>query len=321
MSFGHPTALLALVVVPVLVVLYVGRARQQDRAAAAFASPVLADSHSPQRPGPRRHVPYLIFGLALVALLLAVARPQRSVAVPVERASIMLMTDVSGSMLATDITPDRLSAARDAGEQFLNTVPKRVNVGIMAFNQRASVLQSPTQDRTAAFDALQQMQAGGGTATGVAVQTAVGILRPSSRRQQTDSRAPAALILLSDGASTRGVDPVKAATAAKKAGVRVYTVALGTPNGTIRVKRGNGTYQTKPVPPDPTTLRQMAEAGGGAFYTSATSAKLSQVYERLGSELGTRKAKRSIVPGFAAAAALLMLIGGGTSVRWFGRLI
>jgi Ca-activated chloride channel family protein len=231
------------------------------------------------------------------------------------------MTDVSGSMLATDITPNRLSAARDAGEQFLNTVPKRVNVGIMAFNQRASVLQSPTQDRAAAFDALQQMQSSGGTATGVAVQTATRILRPGGRKQQTDSRPPAAIILLSDGASTRGVDPVTAATAAKKAGVRVYTVALGTANGTIKLKRKDGSTETRPVPPDPETLKKMAEAGGGAFFTSATSDKLSQVYERLGSELGTRKAKRSIVPGFAAAAALLLILGGGTSLRWFGRII
>lgn len=320
MTFGTPAALAALVLVPVLAAVYVAQQRRHARAAAAFAAPHLAPSHSPRRPGARKHVPFVLFGLALTVLLLAAARPQRSVAVPVERASIMLLTDVSGSMLATDVRPNRLIAARQAGVQFLNSVPKRVNVGIMAFNQTAGVLQSPTQDRAAAFDALQQLKASGGTATGVAVTTATRILRPGGATAKTDSRPPAAIILLSDGASTRGVNPVTAATAARKEGVRVYTVALGTPSGTITVPRKNGTEQVKPVPPDPTTLRRMAEAGGGRFYASATSDRLSAVYEQLGSELGTRKQHRTVVPAFAAGAALLLLLGGGTSLRWFGRL-
>ncbi|MCW3039782.1 MAG: hypothetical protein JWM31_1687, partial [Solirubrobacterales bacterium] len=140
MSFGTPLALLALVAVPALVLVYLARQRRQDRLVAAFAAPVLAASHSPRRAGPRRHVPFVFYVLALTALLLAVAKPQRSVAVPVERASIMLLTDVSGSMLSTDVTPSRLEAARQAEEQLLNNIPKRVNVGVMAFNQVASVL-------------------------------------------------------------------------------------------------------------------------------------------------------------------------------------
>jgi Ca-activated chloride channel family protein len=328
-SFGTPLALLALAVVPVLVVVYAGRQRRQARVLAAFAAPILAASHSPRRPGPRRHVPFAIYALALTAVLLALAKPQRSVAVPVERASIMLVTDVSGSMLSTDVTPNRLEAARNAEEQLLNNVPKRVNVGIMAFNQSASVLQSPTQDRAAAFDALQQLQASGSTATGTAVATATRILRPGGKATagaggtgaQTDSRPPAAIVLLSDGASVKGVDPVAAAKAAKAEGVRVYTVALGTAQGTITVPRKNGSMQTKPVPPDPSTLRQMAQAGGGSFFQSADAGKLAEVYQRLGSELGTRKKDRPITPAFAAGAALLLLGGAGFSLRWFGRLI
>lgn len=321
MSFGTPLALLALAVVPVLVVVYVTRQRRQSRLIAAFAAPVLAPSHSPRRAGPRRHVPFVFYALALTALLLAVAEPQRSVAVPVERASIMLVTDVSGSMLATDVAPDRLTAARQAEEQFIGSIPKRVNVGIMAFNQTASVLQSPTQDRAAAFDALQQLEASGSTATGTAVATATRILRPGGRGSGTDSRPPAAIVLLSDGASIKGVDPVAAARAAQKEGVRVYTVALGTAGGTITVPRQDGSDQVKPVPPDPGTLREMAQVGGGAFFASASADRLAQVYERLGSELGTRRQDRPVTPAFAAGAALLLLGGAGLSLRWFGRLL
>lgn len=327
MSFGTPIALLALLAVPLLALAYAARARRERAAIAAFAAPHLAASHTPQRPGPRRHVPFVFYALALTALVLTLARPQRSVAVPVERASIMLLTDVSGSMLAKDVAPDRLTAARQAQEQLLNTIPPRVNVGIMAFNQSASVLQSPTTDRAAAFDALQQLQASGSTATGTAVQTATRILRPGRSaarprgRQQSDSAAPAAIVLLSDGASVKGVNPVTASRAARAAGVRVYTVALGTAGGTITVPRKNGTKQTKPVPPDPSTLREMAQAGGGQFFASADADKLATVYQKLGSELGKRKKDKPVTPAFAAGAAVLLLGGASLSLSWFGRLI
>ncbi|MCW3017544.1 MAG: von Willebrand factor type [Solirubrobacterales bacterium] len=319
MSFAAPLVLLTLAVVPLLVYVYLGRQRQQARVTAAFAAPRLAASHSPSRAGARRHVPFAIYGLALVALLVAAARPQHSVAVPVERASIMLVTDASGSMLATDVAPNRLTAARRAAQLFVDKVPARVNIGIMAFNQQASVLQSPTQDRAAVRAAIDRQEAGGGTATGTAVATATRILRPGG--QSTDSRPPAAIVLLSDGASTRGVDPVAAAAAAKKEGVRVYTVVLGTASGTITVPRANGTSQTKPVPPDPLTLRKMADVGGGTFFEASSADGLAQVYQRLGSELGTRMKDREITPAFAAGAAFLLLSGAGLSLRWFGRLI
>ncbi len=319
MTFATPLALPALILVPVLMYAYVARQRRRAQVSAAFAAPLLAASHSPRPAGARRHIPFLIYGLALIALLLALARPQHSVAVPVERASIMLVTDVSGSMLATDVSPNRLTVARNAGLQFVDTIPPRVNIGVMAFNQQASVLQSPTQDRPAVRAAIDRMEASGGTATGTAVATATRILRPGGT--STDSRPPAAIVLLSDGASTTGVDPVTAARAAQKEGIRVYTVALGTAEGTIEVPRRNGTPQTKPVPPDPDTLREMADVGGGAFFQTASAGGLAQVYQRLGSELGTRMKDREITPAFAAGAALLLLSGAGLSLRWFGRLI
>src|SRR5262249_27294474 len=142
-------------------------------AAEAFAQPRMQPSVAPQRPGWRRHAPMLVFLVALAALIFAAARPQRSVAVPVERASIMLATDVSGSMLSTDVQPNRLIAAKRAAREFVGEVPRSVNVGVMAFNTAATVLQSPTRDRDAIDTAIDRLAVSGGTATGQAIETAV----------------------------------------------------------------------------------------------------------------------------------------------------
>jgi Ca-activated chloride channel family protein len=319
-SFASPGFLAALVALPVLVAWYVGRQRERRRAAAAFAAPALTPSVVPRRPGIRRHVPALIVAIAIAALVVAAARPQTTVAVPQEQAAIMLLTDVSGSMLATDVAPSRLVAARRAAQQFVDRVPKKVQVGVMAFNQTPQVLQSPTRDRAAVSDALNALTPSGGTATGEAVQSAVRIL--GARRTPDGKRPPAAIVLLSDGASTRGVDPIQAAQQAARLKIPVFTVALGTPGGTIQVPRRNGQgTSTRPVPPDPESLARIARASGGRAFAAADADRLSQVYERLGSQLGRRNEKREITAGFAGGALALLLLGAAMSLRWFGRLI
>src|SRR5262249_35675180 len=157
--------------------------------------------------------------------------PQRTVAVPVEHAQIMLLTDASGSMLATDVRPNRLVAARRAAKAFIDQVPKQVNVGIEAFNQTPQVLANPTTDRDTLELALGRLRSSGGTATGEAIQTAVRVLRQAPT--QNGHKPPSAIVLLSDGASTKGVDPLAAAQAAARVRIPVYTVTLGTPTGTI----------------------------------------------------------------------------------------
>src|SRR4051812_929063 len=225
----------ALVLVPALLAAYVVLQRDRTRAAAAFASPALAPSVAPHRPRWRRHVPLAAFLLAIAILVVALAQPQRTVAVPVEKAQIMLATDVSGSMLATDVRPNRLVAARRAAQRFIDSVPKQVNVGIEAFNQAPQVLANPTTDRDALAAALGRLRSSGGTATGEAIQTAVKVLRQAPA--QNGRKPPSAVVLLSDGASTKGVDPVGAAQAAARLRIPVYTVTLGTPGGTITVPR------------------------------------------------------------------------------------
>jgi Ca-activated chloride channel family protein len=322
-SFGAPLFLIALVAVPVLALGYVALQRDQLRAASAFAAPAMAPSVAPRRPRWRRHVPLLAFLLAVAILVVAAAKPQRTVAVPVEHAQIMLLTDVSGSMLATDVKPNRLVAARRAAKAFIEQVPKQVNVGIEAFNQVPQVLANPTTDRDALAQALGRLKSSGGTATGEAIQTGTRVLQQAPT--QNGKKPPSAIVLLSDGASTKGVDPVAAAQAAAKLKIPVYTVTLGTAAGTITVPRSEanpsaGTI-TKPVPPDEASLRQISQASGGKSYSAESADDLSDVYKRLGSQLGTKKEPREITAGFAGAGLALLALGAAMSLRWFGRLI
>jgi Ca-activated chloride channel family protein len=320
-SFGAPLVLVLLVAIPVLVALYGAHQRDRHRVAAAFAAPAMAPSVTPNRPRWRRHAPMLVILLALAILILAAARPQKTVAVPVERASIMLITDVSGSMQATDVRPTRLVAARTAAKRFVAKVPKTVNVGVMALSSKPRVLASPTRDRVAIDQALDQLTARGGTGTGEAITAATNILK----RQPgvNGKRPPSAIVLLSDGAATGTIDPVSAAQAARKLHIPIYTVALGTQEGTITVPRpgGQGGTETRRVPPDPQSLAEVAKASGGKTYTAADASKLSDVYKSLGSLLGTKNEKRQVTAGFAGGALVLLLLGAAMSLRWFGRLI
>lgn len=320
MSFGAPLVLIALLALPLLGAWYVLQQRTRRAAAAAFAAPRLQPSVAPRRPGWRRHLPMLAFALALAILVLAAARPQRTVAVPVEHAAIMLATDISGSMLAADVRPNRLIAAKRAGRAFLDAVPRSVNVGVLAFNNHAAVLQSPTRSRAAARAAIDAMAVSGGTATGEAIYAAVGSLR---QVPGTDGRrAPGAIVLISDGTATSGRNPLSAAALARRLHIPIYTVALGTARGTIRVKdaRGGGTHVVR-VPPDPAALAAIARVSGGRAFTAANAGGLSAVYERLGSQLGHRHVKRQVTSAFAAGGIALLLAGAAMSLRWFGRLI
>jgi Ca-activated chloride channel family protein len=314
MSFAAPAFLAGLVVLPALVAWYVGRQRDRQTAATAFAARHLAESVSPNRPRWRRHAPMLALLAAVAALVVAAARPRTTVAVPAEHAAIMLATDVSGSMQAADVKPTRLAAARGAAKRFVAGVPKQVNVGVMAFNQAPRVLQSPTLDRGAVNAALDRLTPSGGTATGTAIEAATRILERTPG--VNGKRAPVAIVLLSDGKSTRGVAPLAAARAAGRERIPVYTVALGTQKGTILV---DGRPRT--VPPDPQSLARVARASGGEAYTASDADRLKQVYERLGSQLGRRKERREVTAAFAGAGLVLLLLSSAMSLSWFGRLV
>jgi Ca-activated chloride channel homolog len=243
------------------------------------------------------------YGVAAAALIVALAKPQRTAAVPTEQARVMIVTDRSGSMQATDIAPNRLVAAKKAAGTFLDAIPEQVRVGAVAFNQKAEVLQSPTRDHDAVREALEAIKPAGSTATGDAIKAAL---------DNITGTAPAAIVLLSDGKSVRGSDPLTAAAAASKRKIPIYTVALGTAQGTI----GKGT----PVPPDPQTLARIAKATGGKSFSAADVKSLDEVYKRLGSQVATEKRKLEVTNLFAGGALALLVLSALSSIGWLGRL-
>lgn len=321
MAFHAPLVLLALLLVAAGAVAYVLVARRRAARAAAFANPALLANVAPASPRWRRHVPLALMGVALCGLIVAAARPYTTIEVPDERASILLVTDVSGSMKATDVAPTRLEAAKEAEHRFVDDVPEEVRVGVMAFNLRPRTLQRPTRDREAIHLAIDKLDNEGGTATGEALNGALQLLRPPL--EPGEEAAPAAVVLLSDGASTKGADPVAVAREAKRQGVPVYTVALGTESGTITVPRrdGRGGTRVLDVPPDVETMAEVARITGAQTFTAADAAQLSAVYEQLGSQVGTREEDDEVGWMFVGGALALLLAGMAASMAFLGRWV
>lgn len=317
MSFAWPFMLAALIAVPVAIVWYVRRQRGRTAAAAAFAAPHLTASVTPRRPGWRRHVPVLAFLVAMVLLILAAARPQRTVAVPVDSAAIMLANDVSSSMTATDIRPTRLAAAQQAAHRFIAALPAAAEVGVMEFARHPRVLQSPTTDHAVSQTAISELRpGGGGTAIGDTIETALSLLKTL---RENGRRPPGAIVLLSDGGSNVGVDSATAAQQARAQHVPIYTIALGTAHGIIPITR-HGQTVTAPVPVSPTELATVARLSGGRTFSAADSAKASAVYAHLAALLGHKNVKREMTASVAGGGLVLLLIGSGLSLAWFARL-
>jgi Ca-activated chloride channel homolog len=312
MSFQAPAFLLALLLIPLAAAAYAAAQRRRRAAVDAFASPAVRASALPRTPGWRRHAPMAFYGLALAALAIALARPEATIALPSEQATVVLATDHSGSMQATDVRPDRLTAVKQAADRFLDKVPKRVRVGVVAFDHRAAVLASPDTDRAPARQAIDGMKPSGGTATGEALATTLELIGRGGQ-----DRPPAAIVLLSDGESTHGRDPLPVAEEAGRLGIPVYTVALGTPDGTVVGSDG----VSRPVPPDPATLNAIAEASGGQAFTADDASGLAAVYERLGSQVATEREPREVTAAFAGGALVLLAGGALMSLRWFRRVV
>lgn len=260
----------------------------------------------------------LAFALALVVLIVAAARPQRVVAVPINTASIMLANDTSGSMSATDVAPSRLRAAQTADRTFLANVPDSVRVGLVEFNTKVAVLQSPTTDHALVSSAIAELHVTGGTAIGDAIRTSLRVL--TANKRPGAKQPPAAIVLLSDGANDVGSDPLTAASLAAADHIPIYTVEMGTAHGTVTEKRGNRTIVV-PVPPNPQQLAEIARISHGQAFTATDAKGLNTVYKRLGTELGHKKVKQEVTAGFAGGGLVLLLLGSVASLVWFGRLV
>jgi Ca-activated chloride channel family protein len=311
-SFAAPQLLWALLLVPLAVLAYIARRRSARRYAVRFTAVPTLKLAAAAVPSWRRHLPAALALAALAALGLALAKPQRTVAVAVDRASVMIVTDHSRSMMATDVNPDRLTAAADAAHTFLDQLPATVAVGVVTFAGSPDQVLAPTLHHDEPRRVIDQQQPNGATATGDALQVAIQTLKRGGPR-----RPPAAIVLLSDGATTTGSDPVEAAHRARAEHIPIYTVSLGTNDGVVP---NPGPGPPLVVQPDPETLRRIAEASGGRAFTAQDSGELSSIYKALGSRLGKKKERHEATAAFAVGGLVLLLGAAGSSARWAGRL-
>ncbi len=318
MSFVSPLALLALLAVPAALLAHQAAQRRRRRYPVRYTALSTLASVLPHEPQWRRHVPAALFACALAALAFALARPQKTIAVPVERASVVLVTDVSRSMSAEDVSPNRLDAARGAAERFLDRVPGELRVGLVRYSNSATTLQTPTTDHEQLKNVLKTLRPDSGTATGAGLNAALDALQV--RDGSASRRPPAAIVLLSDGAANDGQAADLAADEARRLRVPIYTVALGTPEGRIELERPGGGTQVMAVPPDPDALKRIADTSGGLAFRAEDADELDAVYGRLGSQIGTKPGKKEITSLFAGAALLLLAGAVAGSLRWNGRL-
>jgi Ca-activated chloride channel family protein len=318
-TFAWPLALLGLLAIPLLVGLEWLSRRRRARYSVAFTNlEVLGEVMARTRPWRR----WLAAGLLLAgiaSLVIALARPQTTVAVPRKDGTVVLAMDTSGSMVANDVSPTRLGAATAAASIFLKNLPGGFSVGLVPFSSTARVVVSPTQNRQAVRTALSSLHADGGTSIGEAIEQALGALGVGGAQAGKPARKGGrAILLLSDGASTSGEDPATAAQHARAAGVPVYTIAFGTPDGTVPLGPfGNPVA----VPPDPDTLRSVASTTGGQFFSAASASALKNVYDHIGTRVGETRQRRDVTYRFAGAAAVLLLAGAAASVRFRGAIV
>ena len=321
MSFATPLVLWGLLLIPLGLIGYWLVQRRRSKYAARFTNLDLLVNVVDATPGRRRHLPALLALAALAALIVAMARPQKVVAVPREDATVVLTMDSSASMKATDVAPSRLDAAKSAATTFLDDVPDRFRVGLVSFSSAVRVLEEPTDDRDAVRSSLDSIQGDIGTALGDAIEASVALADdPNATEDNVGEKPLFAVLLLSDGANTTGSEPLAVVDEAKEAGVPIYTIALGTPSGTVDVTDDYGETQTVNVPPDPATLKQIADETGGRFFEAPTEADLQAVYEEIGSQVSWENDERELTAAFAGAGAVFLLLGASLSALWFGRI-
>jgi Ca-activated chloride channel family protein len=347
MRFLWPHLLWLLAAVPVLVALYLYLLNRRKKAAIRFAS--LGIVKAAMGPGQRlrRHIPPALFLLAMIAILLAAARPSAVITLPTETRTIVMAIDVSLSMRASDVQPNRLAAAQSAAKAFIQEQPDDVRIGLVSFAGTAAITQAPTQNREDMIAAIDRLHLQRHTALGSGLIVSLAalfpdagidieqyVLRPGGRdaprpkppaEPRADARpftpvppgsnTSAAIILLTDGRRTIGPDPLEVAKMAAERGVRVYTVGFGTPEGGQAQFEGYSMFMAF----DGETLKAIAEITKGEYFQAGSESDLRKVYEGLNARYVLERKETEIAALFAAAAALLAVVAGLLSVSWFGR--
>lgn len=346
MNFLWPQFLWLLLAAPLLVLIYLWLLQRKKKLALRYASLSIVREAMGTGQRVRRHIPPLLFLLAMIALLIAAARPLAVVTLPSNQQTIILAMDVSGSMRAADVQPNRLVAAQEAAKSFIKDLPRHVKVGIVAFAGSAQVAQMPTTNREDLVTAIDAFQLQRATATGNAIVVSLATLFPDAGIELSDfgpqgrdrglpieraGRPPpkeftpvapgsftsAAIIMLTDGQRTTGVDPLEAAKVAADRGVRVYTVGVGTVDGETIGFEG----WSMRVRLDEETLKAIANKTEAEYFYAGTAQDLKKVYDELSSRLTVEKKETEISALFALGAALLSLLSAGLSLLWFNRIL
>src|SRR5712671_2857471 len=338
MTFLWPEFLWGLGVLPLLFFFYLFILRRKQRTALRYASLSLVKESLGKKAAIRRHLPPFLFLLALAGMIVAAARPTAIVTLPSSHETVILAMDVSGSMRATDVHPNRLVAAQVAAKSFIAEQPENVRIGIVAFAGTATVAQAPTRNKdelTAAIDRFQLQRA---TAIGSAILVSLATIFPNSgidistfgtepKGQKPSATTPkpvppgsynsAVIILLTDGQRTTGPDSVAAARLAAERGVRIYTVGIGTPEGKVVGFEGWSMH----VRLDEETLKTIADVTRGEYFYAGNAPDLKKVYQGLNAKLVMETKKTEITALFAAAAAVVVLLSALLSLLWFNRIL
>jgi Ca-activated chloride channel family protein len=330
--------LVALVLVPVLVAVYIVLQRRRRRYAVRYASLSLVRDALGNGPGRRRHIPPALFLLAVAFMLIAAARPQTVVTVPAEEGTVILAIDVSGSMQATDVQPNRMEAAKAAATAFVDKQGPAVQIGVVSFSGDASIVQTPTTDKDLVRAAIARLRPQRATAIGRGILVSLDAiftedevppsakyLNPGAAEAQAAPTAhpkmpgfaPATIVLMTDGQNNQFPQPLAIIDEAINRGVRVYTVGLGTAQGTVLRLAGRAVRTAL----DETTLKSIAELTDAEYFNASNAADLRKIYENLATQFVLRQEKTEITAYFTIVAAIFALAAAGLSVLWFGRLL
>ncbi len=332
--FLWPSMLWFLLLIPLLLAAYVWAQRRRRKYAVRYASLSLIKEAIGRGPGIRRHIPPALFLIALAVMIVALARPEAVIVLPKQEGTVILTIDVSGSMLADDLQPNRMEAAKLAARTFVERQPQGVRIGVVSYSDNAAIVQAPTTDRDPVLGAINRLNPQRGTAIGRGLLTSLDAIfenthldvGPTPLARQTPlptptplprgEYAPAIIVLMTDGENNQGPEPVDVAKEAVQRGVRVYTVGVGSPEGTILRIQGRAVRTRL----DETTLKRVAEMTDGVYYNAANENDLRAIYENLGTHTVMRTEKTEISAIFTGVAIIISLTAGLLSLLWFNRL-
>lgn len=334
MSFQWPVMLILLLVVPLMAGLYIWMQKRRRKYVLRYSSVSLVQQAVGSGPGIKRHIPAVLYLGALTAMIIALARPVQTIPVLQSTGTIMLTIDVSGSMQAEDVEPNRLEATKDAIRDFVERQPSGVKIGVVSFSNGGSLVAPPTTDRKEVLDAVNRLRPLEGTNMGGGLQVAldaiyaqqeldIPIASPSAGPTPTPTPIPtdmgslnASIVLISDGQSTVGPDPEEFAEEAAAMGIKIYTIGIGTPEGTVLQIRGRNVFTRL----DESVLRNISEMTQGTYFNAQDRDDLNRVYEELDRERSFEDEETEVTFAFAGLAALITMAAGGLGLLWFNRL-